>query len=315
MMENTAYPQVSIVMTHWNAGTKTQTALGQFYDWDYPLENLEILVLDNASTDGSSDALAQFVQTLRGKSLNIKYHRLEQHPGLTAALNFALTLLNPDAKYLMRLDNDVLLDANALSNLVALMETREDTGLVGPRLVYTSQPTLLNGGALWLNRWGGKGRNEDRAEATECDTVLGAIMVFRRSAIQEIGRWFDPELYLFAEEPEISWQLRRKGYKTVFEPKAFGHHDTKVSLGKHSALSTYLNYRNHTLLHRRMHSFGVILCRNIQLVPRILVRCLRNRSVVPLLGVIDGLLGRQLNVAWWEEMITNKKFRRPATKR
>lgn len=310
-MSATAAPLVSIVIPHWNAGSRTQSCLSQFARWDYPLTSLDILVLDNGSTDGSSQPLAEHVTSLQQVGLPVRYHRFDLHPGLTAALTHSLTLIHSDSVYLLRLDNDVDLNGDALSAMVSLMQVRPEIGVTGARLVYASAPSVLNGGAVRLNRWGGRNRMDDPNQAMECDTFLGGAMLFRRSAVGEVGRWFDPELYLFAEEPEACWQLRRRGYTAVFVPQALGRHDTAISTGKHSALSSYLNYRNHTLVYARMYPGVVCLLRNLHMLPRILIRCARERTFIPLLGFVDGLLARPLSDAWWQEMIASKVFRRP----
>ncbi|MEW5771869.1 MAG: glycosyltransferase family 2 protein [Pseudomonadota bacterium] len=310
-MNAPAAPLVSIVIPHWNAGKRTLVCLDQFQKWDYPRDRLDILVLDNGSTDGSSQPLAEQVDALRAQGLPIRYHRFDQHPGLTASLTQSLALTQADSVYLLRLDNDVDMNADALSVMVSLMQARPDIGVTGPRLVYASAPDRLNGGAVWLSPWGGRNRMEDPDQPVECDTLLGATMLFRRSALQEVGRWFDPGLYLFAEEPEVCWQLRRRGYATVFVPQALGRHDTAQSTGKHSALSNYLNYRNHTLVYARMYPGRVALLRNLHVFPRILARCWRERTTIPFWGFMDGLLARPLNDAWWQEMISAKAFRRP----
>jgi GT2 family glycosyltransferase len=267
--------------------------------------------LDNGSTDGYSKQLAAHIATLRRAGLPIRYHRFDLHPGLTASLTRALTLLHPESVYLLRLDNDVNLARDALSVMVDVMQTHPETGVTGPRLVYAGAPERLNSGAVWINQWGGTNLVIDSDHAVECDTFWGAAMLFRKSALDEVGRWFDPELYLFAEEPEVCWQLRRRGYASVFVPQAQGTHDTAQSTGKHSNLSIYLNYRNHTLVYARMYPGTVCVLRNLVLFPRILARCMRERTLVPLMGFMDGLLGKPLNDAWWQEMISTKKFRRP----
>lgn len=310
-MNDSKVPLVSVVIPHWNAGNRTITCLEQFSKWGYPRARLDILVLDNGSTDGSSAPLAEHIESLHQIGLPIRYHRFDLHPGLTAALTHSLTLVHPDSVYILRLDNDVDMDADALSVMVSLMQNRPDVGVAGPRLVYASAPDCLNGGAVWINPWGGRNRMEDPLHPVECDTLLGAVMMFRRSALHEIGRWFDPELYLFAEEPEVCWQLRQKGYATLFVPLAMGRHDTAQSTGKHSALSTYLSYRNHALIYTRMFPAWLSLLRNLNLFPRVLIRCWRSRTAIPLLGFIDGLMAHPLNDAWWQDMISSRPFRRP----
>jgi GT2 family glycosyltransferase len=308
-------PLVSIVIPHWNAGQRTLVCLEQLFRWDYPRDSLDIVVIDNGSTDGSSKPLADHINALHDQGLPIRYHRFELHPGLTASLNQSLDLIQVNCVYLLRLDNDVDMNAEALSVMVSLMEINPYIGVTGPRLVYSSAPDRLNGGAVWLSPFGGRNRIEDPEQPIECDTLLGATMLFRRSALKELGRWFDPALYLFAEEPEVCWQLRRLGYATVFVPQGLGRHDTAQSTGKHSALSNYLNHRNHTLVYSQIYPWQVSLIRNFYLFPRILLRCWRERTTLPFWGFIDGLMARPLSDEWWQEMISSSAFRLPRAKK
>lgn len=304
-------PLVSIVIPHWNAGDRTISCLDQFDSWDFPSSRMDIWVIDNGSTDGSSEKLAERISCLRKRGLPVHYHRFDLHPGLTASLNHSLSLIRPDSSFVLRLDNDVELNPDALSIMIALMQSKAKIGVVGPRMVYASAPDQLNSGAVWINPWGGKNRMLDTLQPTACDTVLGAAMLFRRSALSQVGRWFDPELFLFAEEPEICWQLRQQGYSTYYSPKSLGRHDTARSTGKHSELSTYLNYRNHTLVYARQFPRYVTLLRNLHIIPRILLRCVRYRTTTPWIGFVDGLLARPLDRGWWQEAIHAKVFRRP----
>lgn len=310
-MKKNTKPLISIVIAHWNAGNRTVTCLEQIGRWNYITEHLDVLVVDNGSTDDSAQALVKHVELLRKNGLSIRYYRFDKHPGLTASLTASLKLINTKSKFLLRLDNDVELNLDALSLMVDIMQKKPEVGVVGPRLVYTSSPNQLNGGAVWINPWGGKNKIGDSSQPVECDTLLGAAMLFRVQALQELGRWFDPKLYLFAEEPEICWQLRDKGYSTLYLPQAEGRHDTAQSTGKHSALSEYLNYRNHTIVYSRMFSIFVNTFRNLILFPRILVRCWRRKDFIPLIGFMDGLIAHPLNDNWWQESIQSNTFRRP----
>jgi hypothetical protein len=213
----------------------------------------------------------------------------------------ALEEISPQIAYVIPLDNDVDLANDALAIMVDYMERNPYVGVVGPRIVHASQPVQLNAGAIWINQWGGANRMEDSLAPTECDTLLGAVILVRRQALTRIGRWFDPSLYSFVEVDECCCQLRKAGFRTRYVPMAFAHHDTAQSTGKHSALSKYLSYRNG----------AVSVIRNTLTFPRTLWHCIWQRSWIPLYRFVDGLRQMPLTDEWWQSQLTGATFRRP----
>lgn len=304
-------PAVSIVICHWNAGVRTERCLAQISDWTLERHEFEVLVQDNASSDGSSDALRGQVEELARGGLPISFTRLDSHPGVTRAFNLALARLSPTSKYVMRLDNDVTLESDGLRRLLAFMESNPRAGVVGPKIMYSAEPTRLNAGAIWLNPYGFRNRMEDTDLPVRCDTLLGAVMLVRRSAIDRVGRWFDPDLFLFAEEPEFCWRVSKAGFEVFYEPRAVAFHDTALSTKKHSDLSSYLNHRNHCVVFNRMFPWRVNAVRNVHLCVRLLARSVRLRTMVPFLGFIDGLAGRPMSDEWWRAQVGGSGFRRP----
>ena len=304
-------PQVSVVIPHWNAGDLTQKCIAQFENWRYPRDRLDVLVLDNASTDGSSKPLREAVAAYARQGLRIRYWRFDAHPGLTAALTQALAWVDAASDYVMRLDNDVRLDDGALQALIDLAEDRRDVGVLGPRIVHADRPQVLQAGAIWINWYGGRERMEDPERPVECDTLLGAVMLFRHEALRKLGRWFRPDLYLFHEEIEICHALRTLGYRTMYDPSATAMHDAGTSTGRRKALAVYLDHRNRTLLQKEIIGTWKTCFRTLGLLPRVPFRVRRLRTMAPVWGLIDGILGRPIPLSWWRRQIEGAPFRRP----
>jgi GT2 family glycosyltransferase len=302
---------VSVVICNWNAGDRTQRCLEQIRSWTVARHRFEILVQDNASTDPSWRGLSQAVDALASTGVRIRFRRLESHPGVTQAFNDALKYLDQRSVYVLRLDNDVELAAGALEALLDFMDSRPQCGIAGPRIVYAADPSRLNAGAIWLNRWGLRNRMVDSREPVECDALLGAVMIVRFDAIRAIGRWFDPSLFLFAEEPEFCWQITRAGYKVCYVPSALALHDTALSTGKHSKLSTYLNHRNNAVVLNRRYPGITGAIRNCHVLARLAVKGVITGSFLPLMGFLDGLRQRPLTEAWWQERLRSTNFSRP----
>ena len=167
------------------------------------------------STDGSSKSLRAAVAAYARQGLRVRYWRFDAHPGLTATLTQALAWVDAASDYVMRLDNDVRLDDCALRTLVDLAKTRREISVHGPRIVHADCPQELQAGAIWINWYGGRDRMGDPEQPVECDTLLGAVMLFWLEALRRLGRWFRPDLYLFSEELEICHALRTLGYRTL----------------------------------------------------------------------------------------------------
>jgi GT2 family glycosyltransferase len=314
MMSNLP-PKVSVLIPHWNAGDQTIKCLDQISKWDFPLEQLEIIVQDNGSTDGSSELIRQTVDSLRLKHLGRWiFRRLEKHPGLTASLNLALDLVSPDTVYLLRLDNDVFLASDALSSLVIEMEKESKIGVCGPRFVYDSDPTKFQAGAIWIDWWGLRGLMEDPSVPVECDSLLGGAMLVRKEAVERLGRWFEPSFFLFHEEGEFCQAIKQLGYSTLYVPYAQARHRTALSTYKHSDLCAYLSAHNYISFIRKYAS-PLQRCLNYIIQGVLALRWwIQGRGLVRWWGFWDGLLGRPLNADWWQFQIVARSFSRPKGK-
>lgn len=308
-------PKVSVLIPHWNAGDQTIKCLDQIPKWDYPPEQLEIIVQDNGSTDGSTELIKQAVETMSRDHLgHWVFRRLEKHPGLTASLNLALDLVSPETMYLLRLDNDVFLAPNALSSLVIEMEKASNIGVCGPRFVYDSDPTKFQGGAIWVDWWGFRSFMKDVSHPVACDTLLGAAMLTRRAAVEKLGRWFEPSYFLFHEEGEFCQAIKQLGYSTLYVPFAQARHRTALSTSKHSDLCVYLSAHNYISFIRKYASPLQRCVNYIVQGLQALLWWIRGRGLVRWWGFWDGILGRPLNADWWQFQIVARHFSRPNDK-
>ncbi|MEI6985823.1 MAG: glycosyltransferase [Rhodospirillaceae bacterium] len=293
-------PRVSVVTLHWNAGDVTLAALRNILDWDYPQELLDVVVHDNASFDGSSEPLAAEVAVLAGRGLAVSYVRSAQHPGPTQAFNRAVALTRSDARYILRFDNDGWLDSNALSILVRYLEDHADVGSVGARVVIAGHPELHNGAAIWFTALGNT-RIEHHERPVVCDTFLPAALLVRREIVSGLGRMFDPELYLFYEEPEFHWQITKLGFNNVWHPDAIAYNHAGTSTGKTPDLCLYLNARNSAIVLTQILPWPMAQLRNLIQFVRLLGRWFIMAESVRLRGCVDGMLRRPLNHEWWNQ--------------
>jgi len=213
---------------------------------------LDLVVVDNASTDGSSDILARRIPDDRLITLprNVGYTRAVatalQHPAVAAA---PLVLL---------LHDDLVLAPDAIARLVHAMREDPALGIVGPKLRDWSDEPILQEVGMTIDRFG---RAESPLEAGELDQgqhdreratlyVSTAGMLVRTDVLAELGG-FDVRFPVFRDDLDLCWRAWLAGHRVRVVPGAVAYHIAAASrkardLGRQAAQDRYLAER-HTL--------------------------------------------------------------------
>ena len=260
-----AAPKVFIVILNWNGLEDTLACLESLEHLDYP--NFEVVVVDNDSSDGSEEVLKgrypQHVIIQSGANLGFA-------GGTNVGLRYAL---GHDASYAWLLNNDTLVEPDALTELVKRMQEKPGAGLCGSTLVYHFDRSKIQayGGATY-NKWlstsrhigqdapryqaGGEVIDAEEVEA-QLDYLVGASCLASRAFLEEVGLMSE-DYFLYFEE--LDWAARAKGrYALAFAPKSVVYHKEGGSIGsssdgaKKSRLADYYGVRNR-LLYTRLHA-------------------------------------------------------------
>ncbi|ARA92779.1 glycosyl hydrolase [Rhodothermaceae bacterium RA] len=243
-------PRVSVIIVTWNARSLLERCLPTVAASTYP--DLEIILADNASTDGSAEWVARSFPGIR----------IVRHPE-----NWAFCRGNNEAlpyatgKYVLLLNNDVLVPPGWLEPLVARMEAEPALGALQPKLLQVGPRARFEyAGAAggFLDRHGypfTRGRLFDTMEDDEGQYdaaryafwASGAALLLRRSALETTGL-LDERFYMHMEEIDLCWRLQRHGYRVGVEPRVAVRHIGGGSLPRGDARKVYLNFRNNLLL-------------------------------------------------------------------
>lgn len=237
---------LSIVIVNWNAGPRLRQAITSVASAP-PRLPWEIVVVDNASTDGSLRAVhedAACRALLDDGRLRLLAN--DHNRGFAAANNQAfrattgslLLLLNPDAAVAI----------GAIDRLIDVLESDPGVGMVGPQLVgpdgavqvsvwrtpprtadvlvshlglYRLLPRSVR--ARWL-----LGAHWDHDERRAVPMIIGAAMLVRRRVIDQVGG-LDERFHVFGEDHEWSQRIGRAGWRIVFEPAAKVAHEGAAS--------------------------------------------------------------------------------------
>jgi N-acetylglucosaminyl-diphospho-decaprenol L-rhamnosyltransferase len=224
---------LSIVILSWNVRDLLRQCLesvasGRPLSANHPLLVTEIIVVDNASSDGSVEMVhAEFPAVRLIANQTNRGYTGGNNDGIAAATGRYVMILNPDTRVL----------DDALAAMVAYADAHPDVGVVGPQLlnpdggVQSSRrrfPTLMTGlfESTWLQplaprdvlrRYYMLDQPDDTIQ--EVDWLFGACFLVRREVIQQVGV-LDEDFFMYSEEMDWCRRIRQAGWKVVYLPEA-----------------------------------------------------------------------------------------------
>jgi N-acetylglucosaminyl-diphospho-decaprenol L-rhamnosyltransferase len=189
----------------------------------------EIVVLDNASEDGSADAVRERFPAVRVLAQDFR-------AGFGA--NHNTVIRATEGRYVYVLNEDTTADDWGFERIVAYLDAHPRVAALGPRLTYPDgrlqdsawrfpTPLVSTLGLLTVGKLGVK---QSRGEVPHAvDWVMGAALVLRREALDEVGL-FDEEFFLYSEEVDLQFRLRQAGWDVHYFPAAtVVHHESQFS--------------------------------------------------------------------------------------
>ncbi|MCK4579660.1 MAG: glycosyltransferase family 2 protein [Candidatus Marinimicrobia bacterium] len=243
-------PKVCCIVLNWNGREYLPACLESLLQMDYG--NLEIVVVDNASTDGSIDTLKT---DYPGITLIENQENLFWAGGNNVGLQYAL---DQEADYTFLLNNDIIVSPELVTRLVARAEADPTIGALGPKIYYHSDPDRIWFAGAEVSMWRGMLRHRGIREldtgqydsTTETAYVTGCALMVRKAAVQAIGL-IDTSFRFYGEDVDYSFRVQRAGYQLALEPEAVMWHKVSASLGVTSWRKIGLRLRSNLKLYRR----------------------------------------------------------------
>lgn len=212
------YSKVITVVLNTNRREDTLACLDSLAQSTYP--NLQNIVLDNASTDGSAEAI-------RARHPSVQILSLQHNLGYAGNNNVGIqAALEAGADWVFVLNEDTILAPECISQLVAAAESDPKIGVVGPLIYHHDEPTVIqSAGGHITPSWDAiqLGINQDDrgqfSQPTDVDYISGCGIMVRREAIQQNGM-IDARYFYYWEETEWCIRLHRAGWRVVNVPAA-----------------------------------------------------------------------------------------------
>lgn len=240
--------RVSTIVVNWNAREDTRECVESLIKSDCP--ELDIILVDNASTDGSVEYLRSLFPgiTVLENSTNERF-ALGSNRGMRHALERG-------AEYVFLLNNDAIVEKTTIGRLLRALEGSPRTGLVGPKILYFSKKDVIWSAGGDVNFWTGITRHRGIREkdvgqfdyAAEVGYLTGCALMARREFVEKVG-FLDPSYHIYGEDADWCLRARKAGFGVVYVPGARAWHKVSISTGgEFSAAKLYEKTRSNFLL-------------------------------------------------------------------
>ncbi|HNT23472.1 MAG TPA: glycosyltransferase family 2 protein [Anaerolineales bacterium] len=247
---------LSVIIVNWNTRGLLQGCLESLYN-NLPDGELEIIVVDNASTDGSLEMLHKHFP-------QVKVIANSQNLGFARANNQAIQISRGDV--ILLLNSDTLILPGSLSNLFQCLEAYPDAGIFGGKLLnkdgsfqssYNDFPNLISelllmaglARRVYTNYY--PSYPAERSLTTcYCDWVGGAFLLVRRAVCEQVGL-LDENYFMYAEEVDWCYRAHQAGWRVVYCADA-----PIIHFGGQSASRS--SYRQQLLLYRSKARYFLI---------------------------------------------------------
>lgn len=208
-------------------------------------EPFDVLVIDNASADGSLEILQQEYQEARVIPLS-------ENTGFDYAVN--LGIRESKTPYVILLNNDTVVKPGFVQALVEAIEESEDIFSVSPMMLSMQDETIIDdaGDGYCALGWAyarGKGRPAEKYEKkVEIFAACAGASIYRKKIVEEIG-FFDEMHFAYLEDIDIGYRARIYGYRNIYEPKAKVIHAGSATSGsRYNEFKTRLSSANNAYM-------------------------------------------------------------------
>lgn len=217
---------VSIIIVNWNTEGILRDCLKSIYECVGAVD-YEIIVVDNASTDGSAGMI-------KNNFKKVTLIENVENRGFAAANNQGMAVAK--GRYVLLLNSDTIVLENSIANTVRFADENPQTAVTGCQVLNSDGsiqrtcfkfPSILNMllSSTYLyklfprNRFFGREQMTwwDRSDVRQVDVVTGCFMLVRREAIEQVGM-MDERFFMYGEETDWCYRFWKTGWKIMFAP-------------------------------------------------------------------------------------------------
>ncbi len=230
---------VTVIIPAWNALHRLERTLSLLEAQSRRPE--QVVVVDNASTDGTSSTLAATFPW-------VEVVRLPRNKGTSGGVNAGVRAAR--GAFLVTLDSDAYPSGEWLERLVGALEEDRRFSFAACRLLLAADPTRIDSaGDAFDPLLGGVMRGFGEPDGPRFDeprevfSATGAASAYRREVFERVG-WLDESLFIYSDDVDFGFRARLGGFRCLYVPDAIAHHERSVTFGRGTPRQTRLIYRN-----------------------------------------------------------------------
>lgn len=282
--------RVSAIILNYNGVKFIEACLESVSLQDYP--DLDIVVVDNASTDASPEMVRKGFPAVR-------LIECAGNLGFSAGMNKGIAATT--GEYVLLLNPDVTLEPDYVSILVALLEKHPEAGAATGKTyrMGDAQPPVIDGTGhvIYKNRLlSDRGENRpDEGQYESEEEVFGVcagMSLYRRAMLEDVkegDEYFDEAFFMFLEDVDLDWRARLRGWSSFYTPLALARHHRGGIAKRRNMLVEKHNYKNRYLVLLKNDSMlsGVLNVQHFLITDTLKTGKLLVRCPAALLGWLD----------------------------
>lgn len=234
--------EVSIVIPNYNGKHFLETCLKAVFA--QTIENQEVIVVDNGSTDGSLEYLSTFP--------GVRVIALDRNYGFCHAVNVGIQ--SSESEYVILLNNDTEVTKNFSGALLQMIKSDERIFSCSSKMIqFHHRERMDDAGdyycALgWAFARGKGGCPKDYEQPKDIFASCGGAAIYRKKMLESLG-YFDEEHFAYLEDIDLGYRARIQGFRNVYAPEAVVYHvGSGFSGSAHNAFKVRLSSRNNVYL-------------------------------------------------------------------
>lgn len=257
---------VSVIILNFNGKAWIERCIDSVLAQDYA--HLQIIVVDNGSVDGS-------LAIVKEKYKEVLLVENGRNVGYSAANNIGIRFM--EGEYVVIMNNDTELERSCITAMKRAIDKDPAYGAAASKIYLESPGDVLDAAGIVVFRDGlsiGRGRLE-RADfysrEEEVFFASGCCLMARKSMLEDIkvgNEYFDEDFFMYADDTDLGWRARLRGWKTIYTPQAKLSHAHSAAAGTYSALKAFHVERNRIWITVKYFPFDLLLYSQVYTLQR-----------------------------------------------